>query len=150
MDDRTNMFRVAARLLALLLVAASAAPAHAQSSAEPRPAEAAVPVLAYQWPSPVPTAAPSANPSVSVDDPVLTRLPSRVEPLHAVDSRRMSVGGYTAVGAVVGALLGTAALYLGYDCTETGSMCGLGIPLFAGGGALVGGLVGFVTGKVGS
>ncbi|HYR09990.1 MAG TPA: hypothetical protein VEQ60_19605 [Longimicrobium sp.] len=72
-----------------------------------------------------------------------------METLHAADSRRMSVGGYTAAGAVVGALLGTAALYLTYDCTETGSMCGLGIPLFAGGGAVVGGVVGYVAGRLG-
>jgi hypothetical protein len=72
-----------------------------------------------------------------------------METLHAADAHRLSIGGYTAVGAVIGALLGTAALYVTEDCTETGSMCGLGIPLYGGAGAIVGGLVGYVTGRVG-
>jgi hypothetical protein len=148
MDDRMTVFR-AARLLVALLASASAVPAHAQRFTDPAPAVATVPVLAYQWPSPVQAAARHADSPVASVDSVATLLPVRVETLRAADSRRLSVGGYTAAGAVLGALLGTAALYMTEDCTETGSMCGLGIPLFGGGGALVGGLVGYVTGRVG-
>jgi hypothetical protein len=148
MDDRMIVFRAAVRLLAVLLVAASAAPAHAQSSAQSAPADATVPVLAYRWTSPVPATAPLAESTVASVDSVPTLLPVRVATLHAADARRLSVGGYTAAGAVLGALLGTAALYLTEDCTATGSMCGLGIPVYGGAGALIGGLVGYVTGRL--
>lgn len=60
-----------------------------------------------------------------------------------------SVAGYTAAGAVAGALAGVAVLYLanGDNCTETGSMCGIGIPLYAGAGALGGGVLGYLIGR---
>lgn len=74
--------------------------------------------------------------------------------LHAAvlrpgERRSPSVAGYTAAGAVAGALAGVAVLYLanGDNCTETGSMCGIGIPLYAGAGALGGGVLGFLIGK---
>ena len=49
-----------------------------------------------------------------------------------------------AIGALVGAVVGTVVLVSAYDCRSTGSMCGLGIPLYTGGGALIGGAVGYI------
>lgn len=64
-------------------------------------------------------------------------------------SERSSSAGYTIGGAFAGALLGVGVLYLtNWDnCTETGSMCGLSIPLYAGAGALGGGLLGYLVGR---
>lgn len=76
-------------------------------------------------------------------------LPGAAGLLGRQGSRRSSAAGYTLGGAVAGALVGVGALYLtNWDnCTETGSMCGLGIPLYAGAGALGGGLVGYLVGR---
>lgn len=142
-------FRARVCGLAVLLVAAAALPARAQAPAEPGAGTAATPVLAYRWPPPVREAPrPLEHPSAPGES-VLTMVPASAAALRPGGSRRPSTGTYTAIGAVVGALAGTAALYLSYDCFEVGAMCGVGIPLVAGGGALVGGLVGFAIGKFG-
>ena len=52
------------------------------------------------------------------------------------------------IGALIGAVAGTAVLYATYDCGSTGSMCGLGIPLFGGAGALIGGGAGYVWSRL--
>lgn len=146
-----NGFRATLRVLAVALTAAAAAPAHAQAPADAAGDAVAVPVLAYQWPAPVRHAPQPTDDLAPAADAAPTLLAVSVEAIGAEDARRMSVGGYTAAGAVLGALLGTAALYLTEDgCTETGSMCGLAIPLYAGGGAVAGGLVGYLIGRSGS
>jgi hypothetical protein len=49
------------------------------------------------------------------------------------------------VGAILGAAGGTIILFAPKNCRDTGSMCGLGLPLYAGGGALVGGVLGYIV-----
>jgi hypothetical protein len=48
------------------------------------------------------------------------------------------------IGAVAGAAIGTAVLFGPADCRTGESMCGVGIPLYVGGGALAGGLIGYL------
>lgn len=135
--------------LAVLLAATTALPARAQTPAEPAPDPAATPVLAYRWPASVPEAPQPLDRPAAPGESVLTMVPATAAVLRPDGLRRPSTGTYTAIGAVLGALAGTAALYMSHDCFEVGAMCGIGIPVFAGGGAVVGGLVGFAIGKLG-
>ncbi len=48
------------------------------------------------------------------------------------------------IGAVAGAAIGTAVLFAPGNCRSGESMCGVGIPLYVGGGVLVGGLAGYL------
>jgi len=106
----------------MLLALLAAAPAHGQRIADLAPAVAGT------------THAPPALP------PAFTA----ARPESALRS--------TVTGALLGAAVGTLAFLAGADvddCTSTGSMCGLALPLFAGGGAAVGGVAGFVIGSRG-
>lgn len=59
-----------------------------------------------------------------------------------------SATGFMIGGAVAGALIGSILLFAPANCRDTGSMCGLGLPLYAGGGAIIGGLIGYLIGTV--
>jgi hypothetical protein len=48
------------------------------------------------------------------------------------------------VGALAGAGVGVIALFAQSDCRRVESMCGLAIPLYVGGGALLGGAIGYI------
>ncbi len=48
------------------------------------------------------------------------------------------------VGALLGAAAGTVLTFASSECRSGYSMCGLALPIYAGGGALVGGLAGYV------
>lgn len=65
-------------------------------------------------------------------------------------ARERSPRRTAAIGALAGAAAGTVVFLatMGDGCGETGSMCGLGIPVFVGGGAVVGGVVGWIVGAV--
>ena len=60
---------------------------------------------------------------------------------------RRPVVRYTVGGAVLGAALGVAILFMPSDCRTPEDMCGLGIPLYGGAGAVAGGLVGYLIGS---
>ena len=66
----------------------------------------------------------------------------------SAQSRRWTVAGYTLTGALAGAAAGMAVLFASEDCRTPESMCGLGIPLYTGSGAAVGGLIGYVVGRI--
>jgi hypothetical protein len=51
------------------------------------------------------------------------------------------------IGALAGAVGGTVLLFSDGSCRTPESMCGLSIPLHAGGGALLGGAVGYVVAR---
>jgi hypothetical protein len=144
-----DWFRARVWGLVVLLAATTALPARGQAPAAPAP-DTAAPVLAYRWPAPVREAPQPLDDPAAPGGTVLTMVPASAAALRSSGSRRPSTGTYTAIGAVLGALAGTAALYMSYDCFETGAMCGIGIPVFTGGGAVVGGLVGFAIGKLGN
>lgn len=62
---------------------------------------------------------------------------------RAPSRRGRSVAAYTIGGAAIGAAVGIAILLAPGNCRTVGSMCGLGIPLYGGAGAVAGGLIGY-------
>lgn len=66
--------------------------------------------------------------------------------LTSEHSRRWSATRYTLTGALAGAVLGSILFFVLADeeCRTPESMCGLGLPLYAGAGALAGGATGFI------
>lgn len=77
---------------------------------------------------------PHLAPSMRADWAPTTRTPR---------SRRRGV----AIGALIGAVAGTGLLFASNNCRTPESMCGLSIPLYVGGGALIGGVAGYVATK---
>lgn len=113
----------------ILLALLAAAPAHGQRIADLAPAAAG---------------ASHAPPALGAERGGLPPGFTAARPGSALRS--------TVTGALLGAAVGTLAFLAQAnveDCTSTGSMCGLALPLFAGGGAVVGGVVGFVIGSRG-
>jgi predicted TIM-barrel fold metal-dependent hydrolase len=53
----------------------------------------------------------------------------------------------TAVGGVIGALGGASVPLVSRNCRTPESMCGLNVPIYVGGGALVGGITGYVVSR---
>lgn len=59
-------------------------------------------------------------------------------------AERQSARKPVIIGALLGAAAGTVLTFASSDCRTGYSMCGLALPLYAGGGALIGGLAGYV------
>ena len=74
--------------------------------------------------------------------PVFTRLSD------SASTARRSATGFTIGGAVAGALIGSTLLFAPANCRTAESMCGLGLPVYAGGGAIIGGLIGYRIGTL--
>lgn len=125
------------------ICAMMAAPAHAQRIADLTPD-----VPSYVAPAPA-----AVRPTLATSRDLAPALrPAPVDAPDAVVPRRLSTAGHAAVGAAAGAgagVLASLALFaFDPDCRRGESMCGLAIPVFIGGGALTGSVVGLVVGLV--
>lgn len=125
------------------ICAMMAAPAHAQRVAD----------LAPDAPSYVQQAPAAPRPILAASRDLAPALrPAPVDAPEAVAPRRLSTAGHAAVGAAAGAgagVLASLAMFaVDEDCRRSESMCGLAIPVFIGGGALTGSVVGLVVGLV--
>lgn len=128
---------------AIATLASIATPAQAQ-----RITEAALIAVQDALPADTPPSPARLFPLPLGED--LIQLPYGVFLLGSEDSRRGSVRRHVTIGALAGAVVGITGLYLTNwsNCTMTGSMCGLvGIPLYGGAGAVVGGAVGYILGR---
>lgn len=65
---------------------------------------------------------------------------------YALDEDKPVVA-HTIGGAVLGAAVGLAILFAPSNCRSSESMCGAGIPLYVGAGAIGGGLIGYLIGS---
>ncbi len=70
-------------------------------------------------------------------------LPRSIQSVEASSAARPNSAVHTVGGAIVGALIGSAILFAPSRCRQVESMCGAAIPLYAGGGAAIGGLLGY-------
>lgn len=126
----------------LALVALVAAPARAQTSTPVPP----LTIVAGGGP----VSSPAIGVRAATSAPVLPDSASR-------DHRRAMTGGWARtnearvssrravlVGALVGVAAGAALTFASSDCRSPESMCGLNLPVYAAGGALVGGAIGYV------
>ena len=140
-----NAVPIAALALgAVLSVFVVAAPAHAQSAADLAPRLSLEAVTAY--------------PDVRSEGEVIrrssvdsgrdrARFPAPALAISpAAAARRRSATAFTVGGALAGAVIGTVVLFAPAHCRTAESMCGLLLPVAAGGGAAIGGLIGYLIG----
>ena len=137
-----NPVRFSSLLYGAVLLATSTAPMHGQQrdylASEFRPPVALLaPALSLPGKD-SPTSAP-----LSALDEAATSFGSDIAVFSVSEIRRSRAGTYSIVGAVLGAAIGTVALFTREGCRTPESMCGLGLPLYAGGGAIAGGAVGY-------
>jgi hypothetical protein len=131
--------------VSLALVALVAAPAHTQAPARQTPPLAIVV-------GGVPVSSTAIGVRAAPSTPVLpesTRQAQRLRTMTAgwarTNDARVSSRRAVLLGALVGAVAGTAPTFAPSDCRTPGSMCGPNIALYAAGGALAGGAVGYVV-----